>query len=378
MTDRLQAFRIAILDDTPSTLKLVSRMFEHKLTCETFTYQTGEALLADQSENIPDLYLLDIKMPGKDGVEVCQELKAKAETKNIPIIFFSARGDPDTRLRGLSAGAIDFVDKPFFPEELLLRVKGQITLHRSHIKMRQQLEEKKALLRVLCHDLKNPVGAAYSSIQLMREIEEIDSPNAQLAMEACQSALDLIDHISEFHAINDQATNLRTQKVNIREAFDESIRINQAAADAKQVHLGSEVEDGLTLEINRVVLIHNLLNNLINNAIKFSHPEGSIQLTGRTVNHAGRAHCQIEVIDKGIGIPPAKREHLFDPVENRSTNGTAGELGAGMGLPLVKRFTERYGGTITVVSETEQVPTGTTISLLFPLPAEGASLELED
>ncbi len=74
---------------------------------------SGEMALASVASRLPDLCLLDIRMPGIDGYEVCRQLKANSRTKDLPVIFISALGDLEDRLAGFRAGGIDFISKPF-------------------------------------------------------------------------------------------------------------------------------------------------------------------------------------------------------------------------------------------------------------------------
>jgi len=80
--------------------------------------------LAVAKGKLPDLIVLDLMLPGLDGLEVCRELKRSAETKNIPVIILTARGDEIDRIVGLELGADDYVVKPFSPREFMLRVKA--------------------------------------------------------------------------------------------------------------------------------------------------------------------------------------------------------------------------------------------------------------
>src|SRR3954468_24268103 len=85
---------------------------------------TGEAAFAEVQRRCPDLVLLDQMLPDIDGVEICRRLRAAPRTKRVPIIFLTARAEEESRVRGLAAGADDYVVKPFSLQELILRVRG--------------------------------------------------------------------------------------------------------------------------------------------------------------------------------------------------------------------------------------------------------------
>ncbi|MDD2915619.1 MAG: response regulator [Gallionella sp.] len=114
---------ILVVDDDEFNLKLFNKM----LSIEGYAVRTassGEAALASVAEQLPDLILLDVMMPGIDGFEVARRLKADARTRAIPVIMVTALEDQESRLKGLDTGAEDFLSKPVHRAELLLRVKS--------------------------------------------------------------------------------------------------------------------------------------------------------------------------------------------------------------------------------------------------------------
>ena len=364
-TSKAKPFRIAILDDARTTLHLLTRILEQSVGCSTISFSDGNSLLA--SEATVDLYLLDIRMPGINGIDVCRILRERPDSSDVPIIFLSAGKEPETRLKALRAGAIDFVDKPFFPEELVLRVEGQVKLHRYRQQLRQQLEEKKTLLRVLCHDLKNPVGAASSFLELAQINDESNELEVSSARLACDSALELIAHVAEFHKLEEAQAALPLETVRIKEAVEESIRINSPKAAQKDLSIETNCPGELFILVNRVALVHNLLNNLLSNSVKFTPAGGTIRVSADFQPETEPPACRIEVADDGVGIPEGILNTLFEPGPTRSTEGTDGELGSGMGLVLAKIYAERCGGTLEISSQTDAPSRGTTATLSFPM-----------
>jgi two-component system, cell cycle sensor histidine kinase and response regulator CckA len=107
----------------------------------------GRLALAFVVVERPELILLDLRMPGMDGFEVCRRLKENAETRDIPLMFISASGDVQERIEGLRLGAVDFVTKPFQREELLARVRTHLELGRLRAHLEQRVAERTAELR---------------------------------------------------------------------------------------------------------------------------------------------------------------------------------------------------------------------------------------
>jgi DNA-binding response OmpR family regulator len=118
---------ILIVDDNPTNLSVLSQA----LKSAGFTIriaEDGESAINLVNCKLPALILLDVQMPGMDGFEVCQKLKANSLTKNIPIIFMTALADTESKVKGLSLGAVDYIAKPFEQEEVIARVKVHLEL----------------------------------------------------------------------------------------------------------------------------------------------------------------------------------------------------------------------------------------------------------
>lgn len=127
---------ILVVDDVPANLRLLSRMLvEHGF--QVRPVPDGPLALAAAQAKPPDLILLDIRMPGMDGFEVCERLKADVLTRDIPILFISALDETQDKVRAFSLGAVDYVTKPFHLKEVLARVETHLALRR----LQKQLEE---------------------------------------------------------------------------------------------------------------------------------------------------------------------------------------------------------------------------------------------
>ena len=128
---------ILIVDDMPMNLELLAQILEYA------GYSVREALsgtlaLAAVEQKIPDLILLDVRMPEMDGFEVCQQLKASGATRDVPVIFISGLQDSADKIQGFNVGGIDFITKPFDQAEVLARVRIHLDLH----SMQKSLETK--------------------------------------------------------------------------------------------------------------------------------------------------------------------------------------------------------------------------------------------
>ncbi len=119
---------ILIVDDTATNIDILSELLSDKY--EIMAALDGEFALEIANDDLPDLILLDIVMPQMDGYDVCKKLKENPVTKDIPVIFITAKSDEESIEKAYDVGGIDYVTKPFKPKELLARVKTQLQVRK--------------------------------------------------------------------------------------------------------------------------------------------------------------------------------------------------------------------------------------------------------
>lgn len=132
---------ILVIDDDTSNLKMASRILcteKMRVSC----LKSGEDAIKFLQDNRPDLILLDVHMPGMKGFDTIAAIRENKVTADIPVIFLTADDDSNTEKKGLEAGAMDFIKKPFVPEVLLLRVRHTIDLIRLQTNLSQEVEKK--------------------------------------------------------------------------------------------------------------------------------------------------------------------------------------------------------------------------------------------
>ena len=112
---------ILIVDDNPTNLSVLSQVLKSEGYKTCFAID-GESAIEQLNEELPNMILLDVQMPGMDGFETCISLKSRPDTKDIPVIFITASVDIDSKVKGLSLGAVDYITKPFQQEEVIARV----------------------------------------------------------------------------------------------------------------------------------------------------------------------------------------------------------------------------------------------------------------
>ena len=144
---------ILIADDTPEHLTVLRQMLAEQ-NYMVRPALNGEIAIKAANESPPDLILLDIRMPGMDGYEVCQQLKSEEKTRKIPVIFISALNELDDKVKAFSLGGVDYITKPFQTEEVLVRIKTHLTLRN----LQKSLEDKNAQLQNALDEIKTLQG----------------------------------------------------------------------------------------------------------------------------------------------------------------------------------------------------------------------------
>lgn len=139
---------ILLVDDNPTNLQVLFQTLEG-IGCKLLIAKDGEMALAIAGKALPDLILLDIMMPGIDGYEVCRRLKNSQATSDIPVIFLSALGDTEDKVKGFQLGAVDYITKPFQPDEVIARVNTHLTIHRLNREVENQKDQLEHELKVV-------------------------------------------------------------------------------------------------------------------------------------------------------------------------------------------------------------------------------------
>src|SRR6478736_8483950 len=145
--------KVLLVDDVPANLAVLTSALEPQ-GYEIFAAPNGTSALSVAVKAKPDLILLDIMMPGLDGLETCRRLKQNAATRDIPVIFITARNETENVVEGFRAGGVDYVVKPFQTEEVLNRVATHLRINR----LTRELREKNRTLETRTAELMAEIG----------------------------------------------------------------------------------------------------------------------------------------------------------------------------------------------------------------------------
>lgn len=164
---------ILVVDDLKDNTDLLTTLLEHQ-EYTVLSASSAEEGLRLARKVLPDLILMDVIMAGMDGVKACEILSSDEKTKEIPVILITAKNEPEDMKRGLEAGAVDYVKKPFILVELLARVNTSIRLKQVQEKLVDQ-KKKIAIMELAgaaAHELNQPLTVINCQIKLLEEYLE--------------------------------------------------------------------------------------------------------------------------------------------------------------------------------------------------------------
>ncbi|MCP4116276.1 MAG: response regulator [Desulfobacteraceae bacterium] len=326
-----------------------------------------KALGIANSATPPDLILLDIVMPGMDGYEVCQRLKAAEKTRKIPVIFITSNGGDTNEARGFALGAVDYIRKPINPAVLKARVHAHAELkrHRDNLenlaqeRARQLMHSERlaslgTLAAGIAHEINNPLTYVMGNAEILkflfdsmaREGVILDSENfAANIRESAQRVTEIIKGANMINAIVDGMQRFSRQDTHAREPIDIGGCINNAITLC-HFHLKHLKRVRLTIEpdLPRVIAngrqIEQVLINLLKNACDAigEDAKGSIEIRVQ----AAYGSVTITVEDNGPGIPGPMLNVIWKAFYTTKPNG----LGTGLGLSISKNIIEEHKGRI--------------------------------
>ncbi len=340
--------RILVIDDQEDNLRLVGTMLA-QAGYEVIPATCAEQVFKRLEATAPDLVLLDLLMPGSDGLEVCRQLKEDPRWADLPVIFLSAADDKNLVVQALESGGVDYVTKPFNKAELLSRVRTHLALKKARDALRNLAEDKDELLGILAHDLKNHLAGMKLSAGLLADSAAALPPRGVSLVETIASSTDrMLAFVKEFLA-NQSAEHLvlNFTAVDLRELVLAIAARHQPAAAVKGVVLKTELGDEHPRVHADTEALGQVLDNLVSNAIKFSPPGRTVVISLLPVA-GGRAACAIR--DEGPGFTPEDQEKMFRRYGRLSARPTGGEPSTGLGLSIVKRLVDTLHGRLALDS----------------------------
>jgi CheY-like chemotaxis protein/two-component sensor histidine kinase len=348
--DGKKKFRIFIVDDVPGNIQLAANILK-KSNYDFFYAENGKKALSIAKEKDFDLILLDIMMPEMDGYQVCEELKKNPGTRDIPIIFLTAKADKESIVKGLGAGAVDYVTKPFNDAELVARVKTHLALREAQKNLREANATKDKFFSIIAHDLKNPFNSLIGLSELLiKNFDNFDDVKKkkfiQKIYESSDNMYKLLENLLSWSRMQTGRIEWCPENINLNQIAGENLSLLKTAAENKHIVIISDLNANTTVYAD-ADMVTMVFRNLITNAIKFTREDGVVRIVSKITSNFE----EITVSDTGLGLSKEDIKKLFKIDVQHSTCGTAKEKGSGLGLILCKEFIEKNGGKIWVESE---------------------------
>ncbi len=363
--------RILIVDDETASINiLVSTL---KMEYDLVIAKNGAEALERVAQDRPDLILLDIWMPGTNGVMVCKTLKDDPATRDVPVIFITAMSEEINEAYGLELGAVDYIGKPFNPIVVRARIRTHLELKRHRDRLEQLAEQRaKQLVHAdrlatlgvlsasLVHEINNPLaiiscygsmlaGQVGKSLESIRGAATLDAEQTQSLSLQLQQADEALRHINE--SVERVVGITRSMREFAYRGSDERrlCQIGQCIGKAMDlarhkvkhtIQLVQQVDPKLPMIYAHPQQLEQVLVNLISNAVDAIGPQnkGTITLRAKTCAHGVQVECE----DNGPGIPPEALGRIWEPFFTTKKL----DEGTGLGLSISRGIVEEHKGTI--------------------------------
>lgn len=344
----LSGARLLIVDDTPQNLRLISDFLAEQ-GFELMLTRSGAQALEKLQLATPDLVLLDVRMPGMDGFEVCRRLKADPAVAGIPVIFMTALDDSAHKVEGFRLGAVDYVTKPIQRDELLARIRLHLQLHRLQRELTQKSDdlaaknlELEAYAHTIAHSLKTPLATATRFLEILHKYKSaaLDEETRQLvrqAFDAMANTGDVVDALLLLSTVAQQPVQLQPLDMSVVVA---SVR-SQLAELQERSGARIEVPAQWPRALGYAPWIAEVWLNLLTNAIKYGGTPPQMRLGASPDG----GQVRFWVRDNGEPLSAQAAAQVFIPFTRLHRERAAGH---GLGLATVQRIVTRLSGAVGV------------------------------
>lgn len=355
---------ILIVDDNPTNIDLLVA-FLRDGDYTILKAENGEKALELSRNNRIDLVLLDIMMPGLDGYQVCEALKKMPEQSSTPVIFLTARNDIASMVKGFNVGAVDYLTKPIKVEEFRARVNTHLRLRRQEQELKQYDAAKNRFISIIAKDLCSPIEGLKTVLKRLNDSSEVlEKEVINEYISVAYSAADCLDAISrnltQWSALQNNELPSNPQNVDVYNVFNEEIDSIQNENRQKNIIINNDIKHDQMVYVDEEYF-RIMVRNILSNAVSFSHKGGNVDIYAECSNVDGS--LTITIKDEGVGISSEDQENLFQPGKQHRKEGTAGEIGTGMGLVLCHDLLASSNGRIWVESKLDS---GTKVYVNLP------------
>jgi signal transduction histidine kinase len=356
--------QILVVDDTPANLKLITEILASQ-GYRVRAAPSGRLALKTVAVELPDLILLDVKMPDMDGYEVCRRLQSDERSRMIPVIFISALTDTEDKIQGFRAGGVDYITKPFQADEVHARVRTHLKLHfyqnaleeknrqiENSYRRLQELESlRDQLTHMIVHDMRNLLTGISSSMQLISDascdgvLDEKYAGYLHAALLSVNNLTTMTGNLLDISKMEAREMKLNLTPCDPADLIGEAMEKLGAVRDSRDIRIDAR-SHGDPVAVDHDIILRVIIN-LLDNAIKFTAADGAICVA---VEPKGDG-VLFSIRDNGPGIPVEYHEKIFEKFGQVEIRQSARKYSTGLGLTFCKLAVEAHHGKIWVESE---------------------------
>jgi signal transduction histidine kinase len=385
---------VLIVDDQPRNLDVLETMLL-PLGCELVrSTSADEALLALLRHDFAAI-VLDIRMPGMNGIDLAKLIKQRKRSRHVPILFLTAHSADETDvLQGYGVGAVDYLSKPINADilrskvgvfidlftktralealneqlhsEIGRRQDAQAALERANQELERRVAQRTAALShardeaerqsrlkdefvaSLSHELRTPMNVILGWLSMLDEGKPIKDVYATLAIVKRNAELQakLIDDLLDINRLMSGSVQLEMTSVDVSALLTQTIQGLKPAADSKGVTILASLDSPAATLLGDARRLQQVFWNVVHNAVKFTPRGGRVEIRARR----NEGQLEISVQDSGRGISPSFLPHVFDRFRQEVSALSGGTAGLGIGLSIARQLVELHGGQITAFS----------------------------
>lgn len=335
---------VLVVDDQPANLHVVATLLARN-GFEVITAGNGEQALAIATTQSPDLMLLDMLMPGMDGFALLARIKQTPQLLRLPVVFLTAAQDRELLLRAFDAGAVDYVTKPFMPEELLARVGAHVGLKQARDRLERVAHEREQLVNLVAHDLKNPLSSVLfaSDILINNGVRPGRRPRyLQMIHDSAVDALGYIKRYLETQARTANGGAHADARAHLPEIVAWLVGRYELQLESRDRKLRVVLPERCEPVAIDALVLRQVAENLLSNALKYA-PGSDIELSVRC---SVPGYWQMLVEDRGPGVDTQQQRKLFRPFVRLGEERGSEDISSGLGLSLARQIVNDAGGEL--------------------------------
>ncbi|MEI6428296.1 MAG: hybrid sensor histidine kinase/response regulator [Pseudanabaena sp. ELA607] len=369
---------VLVVDDETDNFKVVSLLLA-KEPYQLESATSGEEALQKLLMIVPHVILLDVMMPGINGMETCRQIKQHPQWQHIPIIMVTALSSKSDLAQSIEAGADDFISKPVNGMELRSRVHSMMRIRQQYLALQQSMQLHDDMTHAIVHDLRNPITTAILACDNLLSMGLSHHPQQKLLhiSDAMQRLRLMVDDILILAKGEAGELALQCIPINFNSVLRDTLNDFQIIANHKGIDLLLVLPERPIYCSLDVHLIRRALDNLIANALKFAPEHTTITITLKEVQLQQQLpdpeyvvmdcnYLEVSVADQGSGISSEKRNLIFERYQVGSPVSQPNGISSpqiGLGLFFCKLVVEAHGGTIAI---SDNQPRGTIFTLRIP------------